>query len=83
MTFKTLPADQLPRSEAVGRAVSNVEVGAGKEFIRSVVERWRGAALGYKARQDETPIEQEAAGFKEPGSAGDRLDRLRAQILKR
>ena len=85
LTFRALPAHLLPRSEAIGRSAPNGEIASGKEFIRAVVERWRGAALGHKGRQDEFPIEQEAAGFKSqpaPG-ANARFDQIRSQILKR
>jgi uncharacterized protein len=86
LTFKMLPAHLLPRSEAVGRPSSNMDPASGKEFIRAVVERWRGAALGHRGRQDEVPVEQEAAGLRsQPASqgAGARFDQIRSQILKR
>jgi uncharacterized protein len=85
LTFKTLPAHLLPRSEAVGRPAPNMELGGGREFIKGVVERWRGAALGHKARQEEFPVEQETAALKTPPApgAGARFDQIRSQILKR
>jgi DNA helicase HerA-like ATPase len=85
MTFKALPVDLLPRSEAVGRSAPNAEVDSDKEFIRTVVERWRGAALGHKAKHDDPPIDEEAAGHKVQGAsgAGARFDQFRSQILRR
>jgi DNA helicase HerA-like ATPase len=86
MTFKTLPAHLLPRSEAIGRSASNVDVASGKEFIRTVVERWRGAALGSKGRPDEPPVEQQDAAVirtQPAAGAGVRFDQIRSQILKR
>jgi uncharacterized protein DUF87 len=83
MTFRSLPAHLLPRSEAVGRSAANVDIAVGKEFVRNVVERWRGAALGAKARQDDPPIEQDAPGVRSQVAPGAGLDQLRAQILRR
>ncbi|MGD0720399.1 MAG: DUF87 domain-containing protein [Roseiarcus sp.] len=83
MTFKTLPARLLPMSEAVGRSASNVDAASGTAFIRTVIERWRGAALGYKTRQEEFPADPEPAGLKEAPAPGVRLDQLRTQILRR
>jgi DNA helicase HerA-like ATPase len=86
MTFKTLPAHLVPRSEAIGRPSADADIASGKEFIKAVVERWRGAALGHKGRQDEMPSEQEPSGFRGPATppgAGARFDQIRSQILKR
>jgi DNA helicase HerA-like ATPase len=85
MTFKALPVDLLPRSEAVGRSAPNAEVDSDKEFIKTVVERWRGAALGHKAKHDDPPVDEEAAGHKIQGAsgAGARFDQIRSQILRR
>jgi uncharacterized protein len=86
LTFKMLPDHLLPRSDAVGRPSSNADLASGKEFIKAVVERWRGAALSHRGRQDESLVEQEAAGFKSQTAAqgaGARFDQIRSQILKR
>jgi len=83
MTFKALPAHLVPRSEAIGRSAANPDVASGKDFIRSVVERWRGAALGYTARQDEAPVELDAMSFKGHAALGVRIDPSRPQILRR
>jgi hypothetical protein len=85
MTFKTLPAHLLPRSEAVGRPAPGADLAAGKEFIKSAVERWRGAALGHKGRQDESSAELDVSALRSPPApgAGARFDQIRSQILKR
>jgi DNA helicase HerA-like ATPase len=85
LTFKALPADLLPRSEAIGRSAPEVEVRSGPEFVRTVVERWRGAALGRKARQDDFQAEPDAGAVKSEAAAapGVRFDQIRSQILKR
>jgi DNA helicase HerA-like ATPase len=85
LTFKALPAHLLPRSEAVARSTADVEINSDKEFVRAVVERWRGAAIGHKARQDDPPTEQDIAVQKNaaPSAAELRFDHIRSQILKR
>jgi len=85
LTFKALPADLLPRSEAVGRAAPELEIRSGPEFVRSVVERWRGAALGRKGRQEEAAGDADAGGARGEAAAasGVRFDQIRSQILKR
>src|SRR6202042_2839398 len=45
LTFKALPPHLLPRSEAVSRSTPGVEASSPKEFVKAVVERWRGAAI--------------------------------------
>ena len=50
--FAELPAHMIPKSEAVGR---QIQTGAGgeREFIVSVVERWRGAMMTNKLKIEE------------------------------
>jgi DNA helicase HerA-like ATPase len=85
LTFKALPAHLLPRSEAVGRRAPDIEASSDRDFIRTVVERWRGAALGHKPRMEEAPVDQDAGLLKSPGgSAAElRFEHIRSQILKR
>jgi len=86
LTFKTLPAYLLPRSEAMGGSTLNMAIAPGKDFVRNVVERWRGAAPGDRGRLEEIPTEQEAASSRSalpPLAAGVRLDHIRSQILRR
>ena len=85
MTFKALPPDLLPRSDAVGRSAPKADVDSDKEFVRAVVERWRGAALTHKVKHEDPPLDEEAAGHKGQGApaAGARFDHIRSQMLKR
>src|SRR5262249_52019861 len=55
--FAELPAELIPRSEAVGRVRSCPERDGDREFMHSVVERWRGATRGHVSsdRLDEFP----------------------------
>ena len=50
--FGELPDEFIPRSEAVGRVRADAAKGADREFMASVVERWRGATRS-KQRSDE------------------------------
>ena len=74
MTFKSLPSYLLPKSEAVGSSASSGEAAAGKEFVRSVVERWRGAALSAKPRPEEAPAEAEPPAARSQATPNARLD---------
>jgi uncharacterized protein len=48
LKFKELPAEYIPRSEAVGRSRMDDEEGVDTDFIESVVQRWRGAMMSQK-----------------------------------
>jgi hypothetical protein len=81
MTFKTLPPHLVPRSQASGTAASDLPAGQDKDFVRMVVERWRGAATGRKLRPDESTgaLPEDASSL----SALGRLDLVKQQLLKR
>src|SRR5262245_36231890 len=53
LKFKELPADLIPRSEAIGRVRMDAQQAVDAEFIASVVNRWRGAMMSQKAGADE------------------------------
>ena len=61
LTFKELPPEALPSSEAIGGANSK-SGGISQDFIMSVVERWRGAMmsqkLGAMAEYEASPAER-------------------------
>jgi DNA helicase HerA-like ATPase len=61
LRFAELPSQFIPRSEAVGRVRADAEGGADREFMKSVVERWRGATRGRSLLPD---------GLEEPHSFG-------------
>jgi uncharacterized protein len=52
LRFKHLAAHQIPKSEAVGRAELDPTRGVDKDFITSVVERWRGAMMAHKIKAE-------------------------------
>jgi DNA helicase HerA-like ATPase len=52
LRFAELPSQFIPRSEAVGRVRGDTERGADREFMNSVVERWRGATRGRPSLDD-------------------------------
>jgi hypothetical protein len=90
LTFTSLPASALPRSESSAAATGDPTL-SDKDFIRSVVERWRGATKtdeGASAALDPMPaaIQRDAPhpGREDSGAAISRLlDDARLQILKR
>ena len=81
LTFRELPADRLPRSEAAGRLSQGTEHGLDREFIKSVVERWRGTATPRKPspEEEEAPREEGVS----PGAYRNALDQARHRLLKR
>jgi uncharacterized protein len=52
LRFAELPSQFIPRSEAIGRVRADAERGADREFMNSVVERWRGATRGRALLDD-------------------------------
>lgn len=91
LTFTTLPAMAVPRSES---AAATGDSTSEKDFIRSVVERWRGATRvddGGPPPAEVVPsgVQREArsAPEREPQQSGAQISRLlddaRLQILKR
>ena len=87
LAFTTLPAASVPRSESAAAAAAMPTL-SDKDFVRSVVERWRGATK----IEDSSTAGPEPAGVQrdtrpqreESGAAISRLlDDARLQILKR
>ena len=75
MTFRTLPPDRLPRSDAAGRHAGSAEASSlGAAFVGSVVERWRGAT---SAR-----VEAEHGARGETASGGP-LEQVHRRLLRR
>ncbi len=61
LSFRQLPEDLLPRNEAaLALGQTNLDRHH-RDFVKSVVERWRGASMSGKPRQDEPDIESEGA----------------------
>ena len=80
LKFRELPAHLHPKGETIGEATGGAGNAESPEFIHSVIERWRGATMSYRARPDEA----EYGTFTEPPplqSAA--LDADRFRILKR
>jgi DNA helicase HerA-like ATPase len=66
LRFAELPSQFIPRSEAIGRVRADTERGADREFMKAVVERWRGATRGSPSFDDgleELPL----VGAGQPG----------------
>jgi len=64
LRFGELTPDLLPKSEAVGRPHGGASHGVDREFIASVIERWRGATMS-RGKADEMP-EFDPLGLGEP-----------------
>jgi DNA helicase HerA-like ATPase len=81
MTFKTLPLHMVPRSQASGTLATDTGAVQNKDFVRMVVERWRGAATGRKQRPEDNTasLPEDTASL----SAHARLDLVKQQLLKR
>ena len=73
LKFKQLPADCLPKSEALGSAPGMAGARRHQEFIASVLDRWRGATMTGKASaeaaamQDQPIAVLEEAPSTQPG----------------
>ena len=80
-TFSHLQQPAVPRSEASVLAAADADALSQRDFVRSVVDRWRGAAKG----QNGLPAREAIPGDGEDsGVAISRLlDDARMQILKR
>jgi hypothetical protein len=81
LRFKELPREQLPKSDAFASSDADFGRTVDQHFIDVVVDRWRGATLTTRMRQEQTP---------EPGSTPaaaeqppKRLDPSRYRLLKK
>ncbi len=84
LKFKQLPAERIPRSETFQLADIQGDPADDRAFIRSVVERWRGAAGAKQAGLEEAaPAVDVAVNANPPSPVSSRIDQIRAQILKR
>ncbi len=79
--FKTLAPDRVPRSEAFDMKETAFHRGEEREFVRSVVDRWRGATLGARQKPDEVDPEPVATAPLQPRPSG--IDPARYRLLKR
>ena len=77
MTFKTLEAEFLPRSEAYGSVQSSTD----RDFVRSVVDRWRGATMANRQKTEDGDPEPGAGVVAAPKTAV--ADPSRYRLLKR
>ena len=78
LRFKELPADSLPRSEAISDASTDFGRTVDRNFIDVVIDRWRGATLNNRLGMGEDGVtDAERAPPTRP------LDPERYRILKR
>jgi len=86
LTFAELPADLIPRSEAVGTAPGGHTSGHDLNFVATVIERWRSVAMNRGTVKVETS--REVAKATAPDApplqpAAPALDPNRFSLLKR
>jgi DNA helicase HerA-like ATPase len=95
LSFKALPAGQIPHSETFREDGAVDKVCDTQPFVKRVVERWRGAAVAKLVAKDESVADPAA----EPRPAGpaapvatpavgafpvsSRIEQIRAQLLRR
>ncbi len=61
LSFRQMPAELLPRNEAA-QALGQANLDPHhRDFVKTVVDRWRGASMSGKPRQDEPDTETEGA----------------------
>ena len=68
MTFRQMPTGLLPRSEA-SRDVEGAAGLGDPDFVKGVIERWRGAHMSFRPRPEEVEREPERAPHRLQGSA--------------
>src|SRR5262249_33872518 len=81
LKLKTLPAQLLPKSEAV--APDRFGLGVNQEFLVSVLERWRGATTTSKPNLDDARRESRPAPPSEASSEPPAVTSARANLLKK
>lgn len=83
MTFSALSQEKLPRTEALDTSERSPQQTSQRDFLRSVVDRWRGATMASRPKLDDAeadaPIAAPAASVKPVGS----IDPTRYKLLKR
>lgn len=84
LRFREVPADLLPKSEALGSAKVDPSAGYDQAFVASVLERWRGATMAGASAASAGLRGDESGSFDDaslPASHG--LDPDRFKILKK
>jgi len=81
LTFTELPAESIPRSEALGGDSNLNADGQDLNFIAAVVERWRGATTNQRKASEEAPARPIAAAPPLQPAPG--LDPNRFSLLKK
>ena len=85
LRFGQLPAESVPRSEALGNARLDVERGLAADFVDSVIDRWRGATRSVQQRPEDMAPDLESRTRAEGAAArpGQGLGPDRFRILKK
>ena len=64
LAFRRMPEARMPRNEAFRASGQAGHSPQHPDFIRTVVERWRGATSSGKPRQDESEVEPETSELR-------------------
>jgi DNA helicase HerA-like ATPase len=87
LRFKEVPADRLPRSEAVSDADTDFGKTVDQDFIDQVVDRWRTATLSSRVRGETIGEAEPAAPVQRPTRGAKdlqlTLDAERYRLLKK
>ena len=64
LTFRQMPPERVPRNE-LSQALGHANAGTGEvDFVRGVVERWRGASMSGRPRQEDAEAEAESPDLR-------------------
>ena len=83
LSFKELPPQLLPKSEALKDAGVEFNPAIDREFVAAVLERWRGATSDQKPVSEDSSLAERAPLAPQAGQAGLGLDPDRFKLLKR
>ncbi len=82
MTFRDVPADRLPRSETSRDLGGLSAIPGGADFVRGVIERWRGAHMSFRSRSDEGEPDGLTQKFSSAPAGESETDQIRARLLR-
>jgi DNA helicase HerA-like ATPase len=83
LSFRELPAEVLPKSEAVSSADTDFGRNVDQNFIDAVVDRWRSATLSNRVRLESSPDGGGAPSAAATPAEQRRLDPDRYRLIKK
>lgn len=82
MTFKELPAHLLPRNEASDRVPDPAVFTNERDYVKEVLDRWRGATMSGRPRAEDAATEP-APSVRGPLPIHASVEQVRQRLLKR